>query len=162
LFMGEEWGATEPFPFFCDFKGDLAEAVRQGRKREFAEAYAKHGDEIPDPLAAATYQRAKLDWQVLAQPAHGRRLALTRALLEARRNHVAPLLPAITRGGEARRFEQVLSTRWIADDKTLMLLANLSDAAQPCPDIPWGAAIWGGTPAAQLAAWSVHAAVGDR
>ncbi|MCK9916127.1 malto-oligosyltrehalose trehalohydrolase [Microbacteriaceae bacterium K1510] len=161
LFMGEEWGATEPFPFFCDFKNDLADAVREGRKREFAEAYAKHSDEIPDPLAAETYQRAKLDWQALAQPAHGRRLALTRALLEARQRHIVPLLPAITEAGEASRFEHVLSARWAAGKKTLMLLANLSDAMQSCPDIPWGAAIWGGTPAAQLAAWSVYAAVGD-
>ena len=41
MFMGEEWGATTPFPFFCDFEGDLADAVRAGRRREFAEAYAK-------------------------------------------------------------------------------------------------------------------------
>ena len=50
LFMGEEWGSKAPFPFFCDFKGDLAEAVRKGRRKEFAEAYAKYGDEVPDPL----------------------------------------------------------------------------------------------------------------
>ena len=42
MFMGDEWGAREPFPFFCDFKGDLAEAVRNGRRKEFAEAYAQH------------------------------------------------------------------------------------------------------------------------
>ena len=36
LFMGEEWGSRQPFPFFCDFKGELADAVRNGRKREFA------------------------------------------------------------------------------------------------------------------------------
>jgi len=28
LFMGEEWGSKAPFPFFCDFKGDLAQAGR--------------------------------------------------------------------------------------------------------------------------------------
>src|SRR5664280_2391578 len=39
LFMGEEWGATEPFPFFCDLSGERAEAVRKGRKAEFADAY---------------------------------------------------------------------------------------------------------------------------
>ncbi|HEY0910563.1 MAG TPA: malto-oligosyltrehalose trehalohydrolase, partial [Bradyrhizobium sp.] len=60
LFMGEEWGAKSPFPFFCDFHGDLAEAVRQGRRREFAGAYAKYGDEIPDPLDASTVQAAVL------------------------------------------------------------------------------------------------------
>ena len=51
LFMGEEWGSKAPFPFFCDFKGDLADAVAQGRRREYGWAYAKYGDEVPDPLA---------------------------------------------------------------------------------------------------------------
>ena len=50
LFMGEEWGSKTPFPFFCDFKGDLADAVRKGRREEFAWAYEKYGDEVPDPL----------------------------------------------------------------------------------------------------------------
>ncbi len=58
LFMGEEWGSKAPFPFFCDFKGDLAEAVRNGRRKEFAGAYAKYGDEIPDPLDPLTFQSA--------------------------------------------------------------------------------------------------------
>ena len=38
LFMGEEWGATTPFQFFTDFPDpDLAEAVRKGRRSEFAD-----------------------------------------------------------------------------------------------------------------------------
>ena len=36
LFMGEEWGAASPFPFFCDFSGELAEVVRKGRREEFS------------------------------------------------------------------------------------------------------------------------------
>ena len=40
MFMGDEWGARRPFPFFCDFQGELADAVRNGRRKEFAEAYA--------------------------------------------------------------------------------------------------------------------------
>ena len=55
LFMGEEWGSKAPFPFFCDFAGDLAEAVRNGRRKEFAGAYAKYGNEIPDPLDPSTF-----------------------------------------------------------------------------------------------------------
>ena len=51
LFMGDEWGAREPFPFFCDFKGDLAQAVREGRRREFAEAYAQHARRARSTLA---------------------------------------------------------------------------------------------------------------
>ena len=35
MFMGDEWGSKQPFPFFCDFKGDLANAVRQAGGRNF-------------------------------------------------------------------------------------------------------------------------------
>ena len=62
LFMGEEWGSKAPFPFFCDFKGELANAVRNGRRKEFASAYDKYGDDIPDPLEIQTAQSATLDW----------------------------------------------------------------------------------------------------
>ncbi len=64
LFMGEEWGSKVPFPFFCDFHGELAEAVRNGRRKEFADAYATYGDEIPDPLDPATARSAVLDWAI--------------------------------------------------------------------------------------------------
>ena len=40
LFMGEEWAARQPFPFFCDFGPDLADKVREGRRREFARFHA--------------------------------------------------------------------------------------------------------------------------
>jgi len=63
LFMGDEWGSKAPFPFFCDFKGDLADAVREGRRREYGWAYAKHGDDVPDPLQNSTFQSAVLDWE---------------------------------------------------------------------------------------------------
>ena len=62
LFMGEEWGSRQPFPFFCDFAGPLADAVRKGRREEFKVAYAEMGDEIPDPLAEETFRSAVLDW----------------------------------------------------------------------------------------------------
>jgi maltooligosyltrehalose trehalohydrolase len=61
LFMGEEYGEENPFPFFCSF-GDppLIEAVREGRKREFA-AFVGQG-EVPDPHAEATFHAARLSW----------------------------------------------------------------------------------------------------
>src|SRR5262249_35996030 len=103
MFMGEEWGARTPFPFFCDFHGDLAEAVRKGRRAEFKEAYARLGDEIPDPLDARTFESAKLDWHERASEAGRRRLDLVRELLAARALKVTPLLartafdPSMTR-----------------------------------------------------------------
>jgi malto-oligosyltrehalose trehalohydrolase len=161
MFMGDEWGATEPFPFFCDFQGELAEAVRQGRRREFAEAYAEHGDEIPDPLARETRDTAVLDWDALAKPPHADRLALTRALLAARKQHVVPVIAGMTGPGEVRFDGGVLQARWTASEKSLLLLANLTDAAQTRPDEPWGAPVWGGAPPAELPPWSVYAAVGQ-
>lgn len=96
LFMGEEWNAPEPFPFFCDFGPDLAEAVGDGRRREFArfpefadpEACAR----IPDPLAAETYESTKLDWSKLTEHSHAEWLAFYRALLEIRRREIVPRL----------------------------------------------------------------------
>src|SRR5262249_28785405 len=72
LFMGEEWGARQPFPFFCDFEGALAEAVRKGRRAEFASAYGATAKEPPDPLAEETFRVAKLDWGARTTPAAGR------------------------------------------------------------------------------------------
>ncbi len=48
LFMGEEFGETRPFLFFTDFHGDLAEAVREGRRSEFA-GFAAFGEETGNP-----------------------------------------------------------------------------------------------------------------
>ena len=96
LFMGEEWGSTQPFPFFCDFGGELAIAVEEGRRREFAAQYRrrKEGSEPPSALAPETFAQARLDWSALNRPPHMKRLALVRRLLDLRRKHVTPLLAA--------------------------------------------------------------------
>jgi len=160
MFMGDEWGAAKPFPFFCDFKGELAQAVRQGRRREFAEAYALHGDEIPDPLAGKTRDAAVLDWEARTQPAHAKRLALTRALLAARHRFVAPMIPAMTTPGDVRCASGLLTARWAAGEKALLLLANLTASAKAKPAGAWGSPIWGDHPPPELPPWSVYAAIG--
>ena len=160
LFMGEEWGATEPFPFFCDFKGALAEAVRNGRKREFAEAYAKHGADIPDPLAEKTRDMAVLDWDALLMSPHRERLTMVRALLKARREHVVPLVRDMSGGADARIDGDVLTAEWRAGDRRLQLVANLSEAVKQRPSLSWGAPIWGGPLPLELPPWSVYAGVG--
>ena len=161
LFMGEEWGATEPFPFFCDFKGELAQAVRDGRRREFAGAYAKHGGEIPDPIARETRDSAALNWDARNGADHAAHLALTRRLLAVRKQYVLPMLPALTGKGDVSLFDGVLKGRWTANGKTLTILANLSDGKRARPrDLAWTTSIWGDTPADNLPPWSVYAAVG--
>lgn len=62
IFMGEEWGATTPWPFFASFTDpELVEGVRQGRRREFA-ALGWAEEDIPDPMDPATRDSAVLDW----------------------------------------------------------------------------------------------------
>jgi maltooligosyltrehalose trehalohydrolase len=58
LFMGEEYGERAPFQFFSDhIDAEIADATREGRRREFA-AFA--WDEVPDPQDPETFARSKL------------------------------------------------------------------------------------------------------
>jgi malto-oligosyltrehalose trehalohydrolase len=161
MFMGEEWGAREPFPFFCDFQGALADAVRKGRRAEFASAYDGAGHEPPDPLAEQTFRAAKLDWNARVTPAGNKRLALVRDLLTTRQRELAPLLAA-ARFATARCDENVLSANWsLGQDKALALLANLSPATAPLPrNIRVRRPIWGGEPSDPLPPWSVFWSIG--
>jgi maltooligosyltrehalose trehalohydrolase len=150
LFMGEEWGTRAPFQFFCDFRGDLAAAVREGRRREFARFPEFQDpatrDRIPDPNAPATYQRSRLDWRELDRDAARRRLERVRSLLATRAREIVPRLGACT--GEAARYEvrdrRALRVTWRLDDGArLALLANLSDRA--IGELDWaidGRVIW--------------------
>ncbi|MBR1201611.1 MULTISPECIES: malto-oligosyltrehalose trehalohydrolase [unclassified Bradyrhizobium] len=160
LFMGEEWGATTPFPFFCDFKGGLANAVRAGRRKEFAWAYAKYGDDIPDPLAEATVRSAVLDWAALGHDPARARLALVRDLLAVRRREITPRLIGVRFGGD-RVTGDLLTAHWrMGDGRTLWLTANLSDRDITGAAEPKGTAIWGGALSSDLPGWAVRWHIG--
>jgi maltooligosyltrehalose trehalohydrolase len=163
LFMGEEWGSKAPFPFFCDFEGDLAHAVRKGRKQEYKWAYDKYGDEVPDPLDVSTFASAVLDWSSRETPAGSKRLALVSELLAIRRREIVPRL-AMARFGEAHASENgLLTAHWhIADGSRLSLIANLSSQAITNPSsLMTGAPIWGGDPGGRIPPWSVFWRIGD-
>jgi maltooligosyltrehalose trehalohydrolase len=87
VFMGEEWAAGTPWQFFASFPDPgLADAVRTGRRKEFAE----HGwgeSEVPDPIDPATVRNSTLDWSELGAPAHASMLSTYRALIALRRKH---------------------------------------------------------------------------
>jgi maltooligosyltrehalose trehalohydrolase len=162
LFMGEEWGSKVPFPFFCDFQGALADAVRQGRRHEYRWAYERYGNEVPNPLDAATFQSAKLDWQACESGTRARRLALVRELLTIRRQHVAPKLANAAFGDARAEDNGLLTASWrMGDGATLRLVANLSstEIAHEVGE-PTGVAIWGGEPEKLLPAWSVFWRIG--
>ncbi|MFE7483485.1 malto-oligosyltrehalose trehalohydrolase [Streptomyces sp. NPDC057552] len=85
LFMGEEWGARTPWQFFTDHTDpELAEAVRNGRRREFG-AHGWAEEEIPDPQDPATRDRSCLDWAEPEREPHARLLAWYRQLIALRR-----------------------------------------------------------------------------
>ena len=85
LFAGEEWGASTPFLFFTDY-GDpvLWDAVREGRRREFA-AFGWAPEAVPDPQDPATFEASRLIWDELDREPHAGLLAWHRTLVRLRR-----------------------------------------------------------------------------
>ena len=124
LFMGEEWGATTPFQFFCDVAPDLARSVRRGRRREYPALRGR----IPDPLARATFERSRLDWRQRDTEVGRERLALVAELLAIRHRAVVPRLEGAGGGRATRLGPGGFRCRWrIGDGARLTLRANLSD-----------------------------------
>ena len=156
LFMGEEWGSKAPFPFFCDFQGELAEAVRQGRRREYAWAYARYGDQVPDPLAPSTFQSAVLDWESCHEAAGRKRSALVQQLLAIRTREIVPRLAGTTFGDAHAAENGLLTANWhLGDGATLTLIANLSTAAISSDHQPTGTRLWGSWSGGPIPPWSV-------
>jgi 1,4-alpha-glucan branching enzyme/maltooligosyltrehalose trehalohydrolase len=135
LFMGEEFAAATPFQFFCDFQGELAHAVTDGRRREFA-GFDKFKDPavralIPDPNEIATFARCKLDWACLDQPQHKVSLDYYRNLLVLRKTAIVPRLSGMDGGASFKLIGATgLVVFWrLGDGARLTLLANLGDCA---------------------------------
>jgi maltooligosyltrehalose trehalohydrolase len=160
LFMGEEVGATMPFLFFCDFTGDLANAVREGRRREFARfpAFASPDAraQIPDPLALETFLRSKI--ASAAEQPDDEIAALYRQLLDLRRREIVPRLSgARAPSARYRSAGRGLSVEWgLPDGSRLMLIANLAATEAELLAQPSGRLIWGAMPRnrGRLPAWT--------
>ena len=126
LFMGEEWGATTPFQYFTDHTDpELAEAVRSGRRAEFA-AFGWDPADVPDPQDAATFARSRLDWSEPQRKPHADLLDWHRRLISLRRT-----TPELREGSLARVHVQYDEDgRWLAVRRgDVAVLANL--AAEP-------------------------------
>jgi maltooligosyltrehalose trehalohydrolase len=118
IFMGEEYGETAPFQYFTSHSdGDLIEAVRKGRREEFA-AFGWKG-EAPDPQSEATFAACVLHWSLRAQSPHRELLAFYRELLNLRRT-----LPALQRLDKAASQAEML-------EGTSALVLHRNHAAQP-------------------------------
>jgi maltooligosyltrehalose trehalohydrolase len=164
LFMGEEFAASAPFLYFCDFQGDLARAVTEGRRREFAR-FARFADpaareRIPDPNAEATFRASKIDWTERQHEPHSAWLALYQALLARRREALVPWLPGSRCGTWHEPERGTLAVQWpLAGGRRWHLLAQLSDAVGPARlarTLP-GREVWRSAHAGdRLSPWSVH------
>jgi 1,4-alpha-glucan branching enzyme len=141
LFMGEEWASRRPFAFFCDFEPRLADAVREGRRREFAH-FPEFRDEaarerIPDPTAEATFAMSRLDWGEPEDPEHALWLARYQSLIEIRTREIAPRLAGMPPfAGHYRVIAaKAVIVEWqLGDGSRLLLLANFSDHSVPPPE----------------------------
>lgn len=169
LFMGEEWGARTPFLYFVDFtdEPELATAVREGRRREFA-GFAEFADggveDIPDPNALETFRRSQLDYADVAHNDHADILATTRRLLRLRREHVVPLLKTRFLGasGSADRKTSLIDVSWRFDGGSLRMavhpgLAPVEIEADEATAIHSSEGVVWSTGGATLAPWSIVA-----
>ena len=136
--MGEEWGADDAVPVLLRLPGELAEAVRDGRRREFA-AFFERTEDVPDPLAEATFARSRLDWSELDASPHTRLGSRhTRSLLGCARGEIAPRLGRgrdQLAGVDVGRRPHGLELSWrLGDGSRLTLLANLGRRAVDAGD----------------------------
>jgi len=136
LFMGEEWGSRQPFLFFTSHHGELADAVREGRRGEFAE-FAEFADaetraRIPDPNAVETFEASRPDFSSAGEPGHAEWLAYYRTLLQIRHAEILPRLAGARFFGAAALGKAAVLARWkMADASTLRLELNLGTASVP-------------------------------
>jgi len=127
LFQGEEWGASTPFLYFTDHQDpQLGRLVSEGRTREFASFGWVGG--VPDPQAAETFERSKLDWSEAARPPHAELLDWHRCLIALR---------AEQRSRRARARAKVkfdARAEWLrVEHAGVLALFNLAGAPQPIP-----------------------------
>jgi len=130
LFMGEEYGETNPFQFFTSHSDkELIEAVRKGRKAEFAAFHS--GEETPDPQSDDTFLHSKLDWKKIDQEPHHKLLQYYKTLIALRKEHKS--LSVLNRENvKAIVFADqncLMLERWHEDERLLCVM-NFSNQKQ--------------------------------
>jgi maltooligosyltrehalose trehalohydrolase len=136
LFMGEETASTTPFLFFTDHRAELADAVREGRRQEFA-GFAEFADpekreHIPDPNVAQTYAAS------VPQPGSNERFGFYQRMIALRTKEIIPRLPGTKSLGAEPIGPKAVSARWqLGDGSRLTIVMNLDTRAVSFP-VPAG------------------------
>jgi maltooligosyltrehalose trehalohydrolase len=121
IFMGEEYAEDSPFLYFISHTdADLVEAVRQGRKREFAAFHAE--GEFLDPFSVDTFHQSQLKWEKRQEGKHKALLELYQHLIQLRRT-----LPALK-----TLDKQNLEASAVEEDKLLFLRRGSSGSQIFC------------------------------
>lgn len=130
LFMGEEWSEPHPFQYFVSHTDtELAEAVRNGRKAEFA-AFHLEGD-APDPMSKTTFEESKLQWNLRDKEPHKTMLHYYKNLIDIRKHH--PAFKELNRKNllvQCNKEHQTLTLHRWHDDKEVICLLNFSTRKQ--------------------------------
>jgi len=148
LFMGEEFAASTPFQFFCDFGPDLAAAVTRGRRQEFSrfERFSNPAAQaaIPDPNDVQTFAASKLRWEEVEAAPHSEWLALYRELLALRHRSIVPRLAGMQSGGDFHiEAGGVLRVQWtLGEGSRLHLIANFAATASAPVAMPRGEIVY--------------------
>lgn len=130
LFMGEEYGESRPFPFFCSFgSAELVANVRRGRRRDFQHLGHPLPIDIPDPQSSETFQAAKLSWSWPAGSPHAGLRRLYQDLLWGRRHW-----PALADRRHTTAAAHRLAGTAPGGDATLVALSR----GQHEPLLAWG------------------------
>ncbi|MDP9043916.1 MAG: malto-oligosyltrehalose trehalohydrolase [Pseudomonadota bacterium] len=134
VFMGEEGGSCDPFLYFTSHGAELAELVKEGRRKEFAGfaqfADAAARDRIPDPNAPASFDRSQL--RNFADPSATR--AFYQELISLRMREIVPQLPGARSVGARPLGEKAVEAAWrLGDDSLLVIATNLGSAPVSWP-----------------------------
>lgn len=134
LFMGEEFLATTPFYYFCDFEEILAQAVTEGRRHEFSLIPQSSAPEllalIPDPCSPETFQQSCLSWENLKNRSEKQGFSFYKTIINTRKQFIAPRLKGIE--GEKATYRilgpKALDVRWtLGDYSQLCIIINFGE-----------------------------------
>jgi maltooligosyltrehalose trehalohydrolase len=131
LFMGQEWAASTPFPYFTDLPGEVGASMAQNRMNEFQHYGAAYPADVlarmPDPQAETTFRSAKLDWSERALPPHAGVMELYRECLRLRGTHAIFQSAPRSQWSVEERENAALALSWRDPPHDWRLIVSMAD-----------------------------------